>query len=83
MCTSAGRKGHSVRKFLASTLLSFAEVVTEEAKWTLPDSTGGQPIVFDADGTLRPSLLGFASTDGGSLDGIAKMWRNTGATLEL
>ncbi|TYJ56963.1 hypothetical protein B9479_002242 [Cryptococcus floricola] len=48
--------------------------------WSLPISTPAQPIVFDADGSLRPSLLGYHPTE--SSDGIVT-WKNNGTGFSL
>jgi hypothetical protein len=46
-------------------------------EWSLESATSAQPVIFDADGSLRPSLLGFApSTSGGSA--ALQVWQNDG-----
>ncbi|EIW70623.1 hypothetical protein TREMEDRAFT_28893 [Tremella mesenterica DSM 1558] len=49
--------------------------------WAIPSSTMAQPLVFDADGSLRPSLLGFQEDEAG--DNLVKVWKNTGSGFTL
>ncbi|WVQ82354.1 hypothetical protein IAT38_004482 [Cryptococcus sp. DSM 104549] len=49
--------------------------------WTMPISIPAQPIIFDADGSLRPSLLGFHPGDTG-VEGLVA-WRNNGTGFSL
>ncbi|OWT41807.1 hypothetical protein C362_00168 [Cryptococcus neoformans Bt1] len=54
----------------------------QEESWTLPLSVPSQPMIYDADGSLRPSLLGYQPTETGE-DVVS--WRNngTGFTLDI
>jgi integrin alpha FG-GAP repeat containing protein 1 len=56
----------------------------EEQPWKLPRSTEVQGIVFDADGSLRPSLLAYPDVETSSTAASAlKVWRNNGTGFEL
>jgi hypothetical protein len=48
--------------------------------WTVPSSASQQPLVFDADGSLRPSLLGYTHTEDASR---IQAWVNEGSGLRL
>ncbi|ORX36662.1 hypothetical protein BD324DRAFT_626704 [Kockovaella imperatae] len=50
--------------------------------WTMPDSSGSQPMIFDADGSLRPSLLGRLSQSRGEVNPITA-WLNSGTGMSL
>ncbi|WVN88253.1 uncharacterized protein L203_103454 [Cryptococcus depauperatus CBS 7841] len=52
----------------------------QASPWTMPLSKSAQPLVFDADGSLRPSLLGHHPTEGS--DG-AVTWLNNGTGFSL
>ncbi|KAK8864374.1 hypothetical protein IAR55_001622 [Kwoniella newhampshirensis] len=51
--------------------------------WRLPSSTPSQPLIFDADGSLRPSLLGYDPSESASAEGVLKVWNNNGAGMTL
>ncbi|KAK4688706.1 integrin alpha FG-GAP repeat containing protein 1, partial [Tremellales sp. Uapishka_1] len=51
--------------------------------WTLESSTTAQPVIFDGDSNLRPSLLGYAGTEDQSGTEEMKMWRNNGTGFSL
>lgn len=48
--------------------------------WSLPPSTTSQAIVFDVDGSLRPSLLAIPADD--EIGGL-KVWRNNGSGMSV
>ncbi|WWC61849.1 uncharacterized protein I303_104434 [Kwoniella dejecticola CBS 10117] len=54
----------------------------QKKAWKLDSALPTQPIVFDADSSLRPSLLGLAPSDD-TTEGLLKTWLNnaTGFTL--
>jgi hypothetical protein len=49
----------------------------------LSHSTEVQAMVFDADGSLRPSLLGFAPGTEGTTDAVLRAWINNGSGMAL
>jgi integrin alpha FG-GAP repeat containing protein 1 len=59
-----------------------AEMKPEEEHWTLPASAKAQPMVFDADSSLRPSLLGYQAASP-SMDAILMAWANNGTGLTM
>lgn len=61
--------------------LVLAEAHVTGETWDLEPSTATQPFVFDADGSLKPSLLGYPSVKGGKES--LKSWRNTGKGLSV
>ncbi|ORY34008.1 hypothetical protein BCR39DRAFT_518106 [Naematelia encephala] len=52
----------------------------QEEHWVLPKATTSQPMVFDADGTLRASLLGFEAREE---DAVARTWLSNGSGMIL
>ncbi|GFZ43951.1 hypothetical protein JCM24511_01671 [Saitozyma sp. JCM 24511] len=51
--------------------------------WKLSHSTEVQAMVFDADGSLRPSLLGFAPGTDDTTDAVLRAWINNGSGMAL
>ena len=54
----------------------------EDDHWVIPAAAMAQPIVFDADGSLRPSLLGFR-LPAASGDAVLMAWINQGSHLDM
>lgn len=52
-----------------------------EEPWVLDPSTDVQAIAFDADGTLKPSLLAYEPQESG--DAILRLWHSNGTGMEL
>lgn len=50
-----------------------------EVTWTLDPTTDTQGIVFDADGSLKPSILGVQPQESG--DGLLRLWHNDGMNM--
>ena len=75
---SWGRRGGR----LSSASHSWGEESTdsfpEPTAWELAASTTGQPIVFDANGSLRPSLLGYHDEKETTTSTLIT-WFNTGS----
>lgn len=76
--TTAGGFGLSPRHTTLSMLV--ADLV-EPDNWILSASTDAQAIVFDADGTLKPSLLAYEPQESG--EGALKLWHNDGSGMTL
>ena len=53
----------------------------EPDPWVLDASTDAQAIIFDADGTLKPSLLAYEPQESG--EGLLKLWHNDGLGMKL
>nr|XP_031863237.1 uncharacterized protein CI109_001110 [Kwoniella shandongensis]KAA5530309.1 hypothetical protein CI109_001110 [Kwoniella shandongensis] len=51
--------------------------------WKLPSSTPSQPFVFDADGSLRPSLLGYDPSGSTTAEGVLRAWKNNGTGITV
>lgn len=61
--------------------ISCANIVGD--KWTVPSSSSSQqPLIFDSNGSLRPSLLGFSHIGKSSASSI-QAWMNDGHQLRL
>lgn len=58
-----------------------ASDLVEPDQWILNASTDAQAIVFDADGTLKPSLLAYEPQESG--EGTLKLWHNDGSGMTL
>ncbi|WWC70229.1 uncharacterized protein I206_104179 [Kwoniella pini CBS 10737] len=54
----------------------------QTASWKLDSSLPTQPIVFDADSSLKPSLLGLVPTED-KTDGLLRTWLNNSTGLAL
>lgn len=66
-------------KFSHRTLL---KISVEDDHWVIPAGAASQPMIFDADGSLRPSLLGFR-VPSASGEAALVAWINQGTRLIL
>lgn len=53
----------------------------QDSHWTLPASTTVQPIIFDTDSSLRPSLLGYQPPTSASGAATIRSWANNGSGI--